>query len=76
MTNSSWHYNDPGSLAANGIYTNIELKNLREHIIPAEKNRILNTMAREAKREPTMSQEISFSHLLNKNTLQKITKNT
>jgi len=71
------HYNDPGSLAASGIYTNIELENLREHIMfPAEKNGILNTMARGAKGEPTLSQGISLSHLLDENTLQKITENT
>jgi len=77
MTKPSWHYNDPGSLATSGIYTNIELENLREHIMfPAEKNGILNTMARGAKGEPTLSQGISFSHLLDENTLQKITENT
>jgi len=77
MTKPSWHYNDPGSLAASGIYTNIELENLREHIMfPAEKNGILNTMARGVKGEPTISQGISFSHLLDENTLQKITENT
>jgi len=64
MTKPSWHYNDPGSLEASGIYTNTELENLREHIMfPAEKNEILNTMARGTKGEPTISQGISLSHL-------------
>ncbi|XP_071573424.1 uncharacterized protein [Temnothorax nylanderi] len=43
----TWQYNDPGPLAASGIYTNSELENLRDQIMfPAERNGILNTMAR------------------------------
>jgi len=47
MTKPTWHYNDPGSLAASGIYSDNDLENLRDHIMfPAERNGILNTMAR------------------------------
>jgi len=77
ITKSLWHYDDPHSLAASGIYTNIEREKLRKHIMfPAEKNGILNIMARGAKGEPIMSQEISFSYLFDENSLQKITENT
>ncbi|XP_071572624.1 uncharacterized protein [Temnothorax nylanderi] len=73
----TWQYNDPGPLAASGIYTNNELENLRDQIMfPAERNGILNTMARGVKGEPVLTQGISLSHLLDENSLEKITENT
>jgi len=75
MTKPTWHYSDPGSLAASGIYTSRDLENLRDHIMfPAEKTGILNTVARGVKGEPTLTQGISLSHLMDENTLQKITE--
>ncbi|XP_071653561.1 uncharacterized protein [Temnothorax longispinosus] len=72
----TWQYNDPGPLAASGIYTNNELENLRDQIMfPAERNGILNTMARGVKGEPVQAQGISLSHLLDENSLEKITEN-
>ena len=39
LTKSIWQYNESGSLASSGIYTNKDLENLRDHIMfPAEKN--------------------------------------
>ena len=77
MTKPTWHYKDPGSLAASGIYMESDLENLRDHIMfPAEKNGILNTMARGIRGEPIISQGISLSHLLDETSLQKITENT
>ena len=77
MSKPTWQYNDPGALAVSGIYTNNELENLRDHIMfSAEKNSILNTMARGVKGEPTLSQGISLSHLLDENSLEKITEST
>lgn len=77
MTKPTWHYTNPGSLAASGIYSDKDLENLRDHIMfPAEKSGILNTMARGATGEPTVSQGISISHLLDEHSIQKITENT
>ena len=77
ITKPTWHYTNPGSLAASGIYSDKDLENLRDHIMfPAEKNGILNTVARGAKGEPIVSQGISLSHLLDENSIQKITENT
>lgn len=75
MTQPTWNYTDPGALAASGIYTNTDLEKLRDHIMfPAEKIGILNTMARGVKGEPTLTQGISLSHLLDENAIQKITE--
>ncbi|XP_071653598.1 uncharacterized protein [Temnothorax longispinosus] len=76
MTKPTWHYSDPGSLAASGIYTNQDLEKLRDHIMfPAEKVGILNTVARGVKGEPIITQGISLSYLLDEDSLQKITEN-
>lgn len=76
MTKPTWQYSNPGSLAASGIYTSQDLEKLRDHIMfPAEKNAILNTMARGVKGEAVLTQGISLSHLLDENTLQRITEN-
>jgi len=77
MTKPTWHYTNPGSLAASGIYSDADLENLLDHImLPAEKGGILNAMARGVKSEPIISQGISLSHLLDENSIQKITENT
>ncbi|XP_032676788.1 uncharacterized protein LOC116846701 isoform X1 [Odontomachus brunneus] len=77
MTKPTWEYKNPGSLATSGIYNNKDLENLREHIMfPAEKNGILNTMARGVKGSPTEQQGISLSHLLDESSIEKIVKNT
>jgi len=73
MTKPTWHYSDPGSLAASGIYTDQDLENLKDHILfPAEKSNILNTMARGIRGQPIATQGISLSHLMDENTLKKI----
>ena len=70
MTKPTWHYTNPGSLAASGIYSDADLENLRDHImLPAEKGGILNAMARRVKSESIISQGISLSHLLDENSL-------
>lgn len=77
MTKPTWHYTNPGSLAASGIYSSEDLESLREHIMfPAEKNGILNTMVRGVTGEQIARQGISLSHLLDENTIQKITEDT
>ncbi|XP_077279178.1 uncharacterized protein LOC143906797 [Temnothorax americanus] len=76
MTKPTWHYSDPGSLAASGIYTNQDLEKLRDYIMfPAKKVGILNTVARGVKGEPIITQAISLSYLLDEDSLQKITEN-
>ena len=45
-------------------------------MFPAQKNGILNTMARGTKGEPIVSQGISLSYLLDESSIQKITENT
>lgn len=77
MTKPTWHYNNPWSLAASGIYSDNDLENLRDHIMfPAERNGILNTMAWGVRVEPVIIQGISLSHLLSETSLQKITEKT
>ncbi|XP_070516614.1 uncharacterized protein [Cardiocondyla obscurior] len=76
MTKPTWHYNDPGFLAASGIYTTKDLENLRDHIMfPAEKSSILNTVARGVRGEQVLTQGISLSNLMDEKTLKKITEN-
>jgi len=74
MTKPTWHYSDPGSLAASGIYTSQDFENLRDHIMfPAEKKMgLLNTVARGVRGEPTLTQGISLFHL---NSQKHSTKN-
>lgn len=77
MTKPTWHYINPVSLAASGIYSDKDLEHLRDHIMfPAERSSILNTMARGVTGEPTVPQGISLSHLLDDNSIQKLTENT
>lgn len=77
MTRPTWQYKNPGSLAASGIYSDKDLEHLRDHIMfPAEKSGILNAMARGAKGEPTISQGLSLSHLLDEDSIKRITENT
>lgn len=75
MTKPTWQYSDPGFLAASGIYTEGDLENLRDHIMfAAEKNGILNTVARGVTGESVSPQGISLSHLLDEKSLQRITE--
>lgn len=47
LTKPVWKYINPGSLATSGIYTETDLKDLRDHIMfPAERPAVLNSLAR------------------------------
>ena len=47
LTNATWKYTNPSSLAASGIYSQSDLDKLRDHVMfPAEKPMIVNSLAR------------------------------
>lgn len=75
MTKLTWKYTSPGELAISGIYTQADLDNMRENILfPAERAAILNTIARGISGYPTQSQGTSFTHLLDEEALEKISR--
>jgi hypothetical protein len=73
----TWEYTNPISLAASGIYSDTELRKLRDHIMfPAERPAIINTIARGMAGESTDRQGISVSNLIDEDSIQKIIKST
>ena len=61
-----WKYKDTNSLATSGIYSTLQLEQLREHVMfPAEQPAILNTIAREITGKVTLNQGTSIANLLN-----------
>ena len=73
MTNPTWKYYNPASLATSGIYSQEDLNRLRDHIMfPAEKPIVLNTIARGIMGHATLNQGASLINLLDEKTLNKI----
>ena len=69
MTNPTWKYKNPASLATSGIYSQEDLDRLRDHIMfPAEKPIVLNTIARGIMGHATLNQEASLINLLDEKT--------
>ncbi|KMQ88976.1 hypothetical protein RF55_11456 [Lasius niger] len=77
LTKPIWKYVSPGSLATSGIYTENDLKDLRDHIMfPAERPAVLNTIARGIMGRPISLQGGSISNLLDVNAIEKIAVST
>ncbi|XP_070518973.1 uncharacterized protein [Cardiocondyla obscurior] len=73
MTKPTWHYTNPGSLAASGIYSEKDLEHLRDHIMfPAERPALLNTVARGVMGEPTTIHGGLISNLMDEASIEKV----
>lgn len=73
MTSLSWKYLTPGPLASSGIYSEADIKRLREHIMfPAEKPALLNSVARGLTGHSYDSDAVSVYNLLDEASLNKI----
>ncbi|XP_070529907.1 uncharacterized protein [Cardiocondyla obscurior] len=73
MTKPTWHYTNPGSLAASGIYSEKDLEHLRDHIMfPAERPALLNTVARGVMGEPTTVHGGLISNLMDEASIEKV----
>ena len=73
LTQPSWKYVSPDSLATSGIYTAEDLDRLRDHIMfPVEKPSMLNTIARGAMGQDIPSGSISMLNLLDEESLDRI----
>ncbi|KMQ84581.1 hypothetical protein RF55_17519 [Lasius niger] len=77
LTKPVWKYVSPGSLATSGIYTESDLKELRDHIMfPAERPAVLNSLARGIMGRPISLQRGSISNLLDVSIIDKIAVST
>jgi len=73
LTHPTWHYVNPTSLAASGIYSSEDLDRLRTHIMfPVERPSMVNNIVREAMGESVPSGSISMLNLLDEDSLNKI----
>ncbi|XP_072767883.1 uncharacterized protein [Anoplolepis gracilipes] len=73
LTKPTWKYISPGSLSTSGIYSEQELKDLRDHIMfPVERPSVLNTVARRVIGKPISLQKGSISNLLDDITIKKV----
>lgn len=73
LTEPSWKYVSPDSLATSGIYTSEDLDRLRDHIMfPVEKPSMLNTIARGAMGQNIPAGSISMLNLLDEKSLEHI----
>jgi len=73
LTHPTWHYVNPISLAASGIYSNEDLDRLRTHIMfPVERPSMVNNIVRGAMGESIPSGSISMLNLLDEDSLNKI----
>ncbi|KAM0728880.1 hypothetical protein ACS0PU_004234 [Formica fusca] len=73
LTRPTWKYINPRSLATSGIYSEGELKDLRDHIMfPVERPSVLNTVARGVMGRSTSLQGGSISNLLDEASMEKI----
>lgn len=69
----SWKYLTPGPLASSGIYSEADIKRLREHIMfPAEKPAVLNSVVRGLTGHSFDSDTVSVYNLLDEASLNKI----
>ncbi|RLU25508.1 hypothetical protein DMN91_001664 [Ooceraea biroi] len=77
LTKPTWKYISPGSLATSGIYTDEDLKNLRDHIMfSAERPAVLNTVARSVMSRTSTLHEGSIANLLDEASIEKIAIST
>lgn len=73
LTQPTWHYVNPTSLASGGIYRNEDLDRLRTHIMfPVERPSALNTIARGAMGGSIPPGSLSIANLLDEESLNKI----
>jgi hypothetical protein len=73
----AWRYSTPSSLATNGIYTQEDLDTLRDHVMfSAERNAVLNTIARGATGKTTVPGAVSILGIMDENTLSTIARST
>ena len=73
FTKPTWKYISPGSLATNGIYSQKDLKDLRNYIMfPAERPALLNTIARGIMGQTISINGGSISNLFDEAAIEKI----
>lgn len=73
LTQPTWKYVSPSSLAISGIYSSEDLDRLRNHIMfPVEKPSMLNTIARGAMGQRVPPGSISMINLLDEKSLDHI----
>jgi len=76
-TKPSWRYISPGALATSGIYSQVDLEELKDHIMfPAERPSLLNTVARSIMGRASVLHGGSLSHLLDEASIEKIAMST
>ena len=74
---NDWEYKSPASLATSGIYTEKDLKKLRERInFPMERPALLNVLAREMSRIPLSETDDSIINLFDERALEKLAEST
>ncbi|XP_066589317.1 uncharacterized protein [Prorops nasuta] len=75
--NINWTYEAPINLASGGIYSDKDIKQLKEVIMfPLEKPTVLNTIAREATGHYSQNHGLQLNTLLDKEALQSTIKET
>lgn len=73
MTRATWKYVNPENLATSGIYTEKDIKDLRERIMfPVEKPAVLNDLARKMHGQPIAGNGRSIFRLLDEEVVEKI----
>jgi len=76
-TKPSWRYISPGALATSGIYSQVDLEELTNHIMfPAERPSLLNTVARSIMGRTSVLHGGSLSHLMDEASIEKIVIST
>ena len=74
LTRATWKYTSPENLASTGIYSERDLKDLRDMIMfPVEKPALLNNLAREMHGQPLHIKDAAILKLLNEDALEHIT---
>lgn len=73
----TWTYVDAKNLGISGIYSEKDLDKLRDRIMfPAERNAVLNTVARGMTGQAVVKQGLSVAHLFDEETLEKLADST
>ena len=77
LTRPTWQYRSPAYLATSGIYSQKDLKDLKDRIMfPAERDAVLNDFAREVNGLPPTEQDGTLLKLLNEEAVSKIIDST
>lgn len=77
LTNPTWKYVSPTSLATSGIYSSDDLDRLRNHIMfPVEKPSMLNTLAKGAMGQYVPPGSFDMNNLLDEKALERIAEST